>query len=1712
MIAKYLKNLCENEIISPTAEGKAGVHLFLVGKNSPGNNGENEGNEGWKALRKEYEDRFQIKIEENNKKNRKTNGNYLIDNEGYEAFKEEEGGDASMDEWEYENPDGDSGVEDPSPNQEQKSPGLEKVHNDFDKREETINYLDKESKRELNQDEIGKLGKPESQFEKLQIRKQYGAINMCTAVALSYRYQAKGKRQTLLTNIQEARNNLIQAIAEAERISDKEWPLVFAKVQWSKKQRLEYLDYLQYLKDYYARVLTVKNWENLYRESPFRNHNEKEYYLHFQQELPYYISLQNKQPLFIVYYDRNEIVSIKKYCMKDRKIEYQSEDVRIPIFIACSLNKEDYCGLRSTKGDYLYYIKQYMEKEGKRELNKEEFGMVTDLFFNMDVRLTKVPQTKSEDDKRKMNLESSIREGAKDLAKDFSRTDQKTQYRPVTNCLLMNLSVQKNVTVLPEPRKNIQKLAGMKIFSCLDFSNFFFQISADENYSKDVCLVTELGCFSPAVALQGDTNSPGSSTFISNSLLYKVEKGISLIDDLLFANNTVEKHLEDFERILSNIAYVSEARRPCKLRTDKIKLLSHKVEYCGNILEDGKVKITSHKLKDYLENEPTTYGQLTSVICLANWFAPALKVGCEVFKEIRDEIKPFSSSTTIKWTESLRDNYNQVVSLLRQVPPMFIPEWDEEELTFTIHVDSSQMAIGGLLGQQVKLKEGEQKPSKVPMSGKGIPGSLQKKDRIETVIKPITYFSRVLQANERNLPIMHLELRAMYEACVKFREFTRMGCKLKLYSDNSGVYYLLKKMLDDPNLKLDDTMAKLVALLHGTQAEIHFIRTEMNPADYITRVIPTDAVKKQGSEGCYHIREKKKFTEPEERELEEYLMKGKASEKHKRRMELPEVDLEGKTKYRNKQEDYEKFPLDILFERLKEDKRIELPKRGMIINKRNVENIIESAIVNNIKTDQLGVSLEEGKEETELEELRIKQRDNPYLNKLIRKLEESKGKTIMKGRTEFKLKEGCLVGNAAPNSSTQFKLVVPEEDVIRLTFLRHKMRHFGKNKLYQHLKRIYLWNVDTGSKTGIKETVEMVVKSCLECSVYQRPTKSLYKETFKTLHAAKQYNCGAVVFLDHYSIGKTASRYKEMVGALCGRCKRAMVEPVERGNSNHTAHFILRQVCNPIIPSRLISDHGSAISMGMVPKLLEAINAGIANFYDLKGYKVGSEEQKVMEELEDAMMLMKWKEAHKHEFEDNQQMKEKLYDLKQRIAEGRIRLERAERERMAAHQWQKVHKNKDVRRIEHMKSSVYRPTSHSSIERFFLTFSTLIRKLFEDENDKWTDYVDQVVALYNNTPHMALRGHSPNSAHFNLMHDQTQPMIHQLLNESMSKNPFVVEERILFNRSLRIFNEAGIEKYFEPRDRKEAEERKHEKETQPQVGDLVWVRRLKRLNKHPKEGYLMGPCLIVDKPSSQQVEVLYLLNGNTAKRHYTHVTQFYRPIGTDTEKLLEYSSAPKLYQDYEGRRISKEERNKLIHELEEGLQGKTYLSSIDDLEEVDMLLKDRFSLINYPEKYSEERTERLREIYDSNTPEGRALRDSVMDKEELEEVEEFYDEDDDKVDILEEEEDEEEEEFGKTVRFKTSEVDTDNIIEGKRNRREPERLHYTNFIKKKEEEKLMFERIKEVKEESIENEIDFLIEIARRNAKLAKTFQNEMEIDEKEKKRSPKRVRFSTKK
>merc|ERR1711981_1127877 len=226
--------------------------------------------------------------------------------------------------------------------------------------------------------------------------------------------------------------------------------------------------------------------------------------------------------------------------------------------------------------------------------------------------------------------------------------------------------------------------------------------------------------------------------------------------------------------------------------------------------------------------------------------------------------------------------------------------------------------------------------------------------------------------------------------------------------------------------------------------------------------------------------------------------------------------------------------------------------------------------------------------------------------------------------------------------------------------------------------------------------------------------------------------------------------------------------------------------------------------------------------------------------------------------------------------------------------------------------------------------------------------------------------------------------------------------------------------------------------------------------------------------SKQQIEVLYIKSGRTAIKHYS-----------DAEELLAYSTAPRLYHTYEGRRVSPEEREKLIDELEKGLPGGTYLSPMDDLAEVDTMLEDKFNLTDYPWEYDEEITKKRRELFESNTVEGETMRQSVEDLVEEEEIPE-------EIENKEEEEDEE-----KEVRFKD--------IEPRRSKRLKNQYrseqNKTNHVHK-------FVNMSKINEKIVDR-LCYQLMIAKRNAERFQLFQENIGLTNPiRKEKSFRKVRF----
>ena len=89
--------------------------------------------------------------------------------------------------------------------------------------------LEKEANKQFDEKDKKDLSEPEEQFDKLRMKKSSGNINICMAIANTYRYLDKGKRQAMGTSINEGRWIMNQTITEAIRVSKEERPIIFAK-------------------------------------------------------------------------------------------------------------------------------------------------------------------------------------------------------------------------------------------------------------------------------------------------------------------------------------------------------------------------------------------------------------------------------------------------------------------------------------------------------------------------------------------------------------------------------------------------------------------------------------------------------------------------------------------------------------------------------------------------------------------------------------------------------------------------------------------------------------------------------------------------------------------------------------------------------------------------------------------------------------------------------------------------------------------------------------------------------------------------------------------------------------------------------------------------------------------------------------------------------------------------------------------------------------------------------------------------------------------------------------------------------------------------------------------------------------------------------------------------------------------------------------------
>ena len=179
------------------------------------------------------------------------------------------------------------------------------------------------------------------------------------------------------------------------------------------------------------------------------------------------------------------------------------------------------------------------------------------------------------------------------------------------------------------------------------------------------------------------------------------------------------------------------------------------------------------------------------------------------FKALRLLLNGMSKLCQIKWTEELTFHVELLREKLKSAPPLAIVDRNIQCQAFSIFADSSSLAIGALLCQNIPVEQ-ETKTSSIALE-KPCPG---KKNSIgeDTFLKPIAYFSQALSKADQRMDIASLELYATVRSLENWSHYLR-GTECQIYVDNSVIYHLLKSSLDPNGNIVDKRITRLLSLL-----------------------------------------------------------------------------------------------------------------------------------------------------------------------------------------------------------------------------------------------------------------------------------------------------------------------------------------------------------------------------------------------------------------------------------------------------------------------------------------------------------------------------------------------------------------------------------------------------------------------------------------------------------------------------------------------------------------------------------------------------------------------------------------------------------------------------------------------------------------------------------------------------------------------------------
>lgn len=331
------------------------------------------------------------------------------------------------------------------------------------------------------------------------------------------------------------------------------------------------------------------------------------------------------------------------------------------------------------------------------------------------------------------------------------------EYRLCVDFRRLNAVTKKCAYPLPHVDDCIEKLAGKKYFSLLDFNSGFWQLRMEEKSKEMTAFRTEDGHFQFTRMPFGLVNAPASFQRMVNALFSRL-KGLNFqvfIDDCCIASDTWEEHLQMIGQVLTIVK-----NNKLTLKGEKCTFGASRIVFLGHEISSEGIRQEQSKLRAIRElREPSDVAEVRRFLGMCSYYRKFVHRFSEIAAPLVELTK---KAARFQWGDDERTSFKDLIAALARNATLAHFRHDAKTMVKT---DASKKGIAGML--------------------------LQKSDDIADW-KIVACCSRRLSASELNYGITDLEGLAIVYTVQRFRHYL-LGKPFDLLTDHCALCILNQK-------------------------------------------------------------------------------------------------------------------------------------------------------------------------------------------------------------------------------------------------------------------------------------------------------------------------------------------------------------------------------------------------------------------------------------------------------------------------------------------------------------------------------------------------------------------------------------------------------------------------------------------------------------------------------------------------------------------------------------------------------------------------------------------------------------------------------------------------------------------------------------------------------------------------------------------------------